>query len=384
MRNLGIAVAAALFATVSAKADSMMAGSVAVLPFVEAGTNQLWVGESIAEALRQTFAQRGLPTMNRDDVTAALADLRLRGNVPMTLASAVKVGQTLNTNRLVFGSYTVQGGVIAITAYVSDHMNARVVGPIRESAPLAELDRVEAHLAWELLNRIQASLAGPEVAYRGLRPAVRTSAEENFIRGWTGAEKDRERYYQQAAREDAKFARPVLELGMLELRRRNFKAAADWLVSIDAGDPLFASAYFYLGVARFELADYAGAQAVFERIKGVLPIPEVVTNIAVCESRRNSLHALASFREALDMDPSQADYHFNMGFILFKTGQFEAAADRFRAVLERDPSDSIATTLLGRAIKGDGLRKSADDARVSTAERFRASYDEPMRPNSAH
>ena len=36
-----------------------------------------------------------------------------------------------------------------------------------------------------------------------------------------------------------------------------------------------------------------------------------------------------------------------------KTGQYEAAAERFRAVLDREPSDAMATSLLGRALKDE-------------------------------
>ena len=67
-----------------------------------------------------------------------------------------------------------------------------------------------------------------------------------------------------------------------------------------------------------------------------------------------------------------------MGFMLFKTGQYEAAADRFRAVLDRNPSDQMATVLLGRSLKAEALRKVPADARFETPERFKDTYDEPL------
>jgi tetratricopeptide (TPR) repeat protein len=354
-----------------------------VLPFTGSSgspnSETAWIGESIAEALREAFLLRGSPVIPRKDVGTAFADLRLRGGALLTQASVLKLGQALNADYVIYGTYRwdAASGTLAIQATISDRAQARLHGPLEESGPLAELDRLEAHLAWQTLRGL--SLAPTEDMYRGLRPAVRATAEESFIRGLLAAGAEREKLYQQAARADTRFARPVLELGKLELGRKNYKAAAEWLLKVAASDPHFPETSFYLGVARFHQGDYAAAQAAFERITESLPIAEVFNNLGVAESRRNQLHALASFREALELNPTQPDYHFNMGFILFKTGQFEAAADRFRAVLERDPGDQAATVLLGRSIKGDGLRKGgAADPRFDAAERFRETYEPPL------
>jgi tetratricopeptide (TPR) repeat protein len=288
----------------------------------------------------------------------------------------------MNADDVVYGTYRVDSasGTISIQAVVSDRAKAQLSEPFNETGPLAELDRLEAHLNWRALAIIAPALTPPEPDFRTLRPPVRLVAEEAFVRGWTAsAPEQRESFYQQAARGDAHFSRPVLELGKIELGRKNYKAASEWLSKVNPADPHFPEMSFYLGVAKFREGDYASAQSAFERITALLPAAEVFNNLGVAESRRGSLHALSSFREALDINPSHPDYHFNMGYMLFKTGQFEAAADRFRAVLDRNPSDQTATILLGRSLKGEGLRKNnSADARFEGGERFRDSYEEPV------
>jgi tetratricopeptide (TPR) repeat protein len=368
-----------------AHADSVLAGSAAVLPFTNVSANPTpgseWIGESIAEALRQALIARGSPVIARPDVMEAYTDLRLRPSAELTQASVLKLGQALNADDIVYGSYRVDlpGGMLTIQAVVSDRAKAQLSAPFLEAGPLAELDRLEAHLNWRAIGLIAPALTPPEADYRTLRPPVRLAAEEAFIRGWITGPDQRETFYQQAARSDPAFARPVLELGKIELARKNYKAASEWLSKVNAANPHYPEANFYLGVAKFRESDYASAQAAFERITESLPAAEVFNNLGVAESRRGSLHALSSFREALDINPSHPDYHFNMGFMLFKTGQFEAAADRFRAVLDRNPSDQTATILLGRSLKGEGLRKgNSADARFELAERFREVYEEPI------
>jgi len=48
--------------------------------------------------------------------------------------------------------------------------------------------------------------------------------------------------------------------------------------------------------------------------------------------------------------------------------------ESLRAVVERDPSDSEATTLLGRALKKEGPRPG--DPRSEARERLKTNYEE--------
>ena len=58
-------------------------------------------------------------------------------------------------------------------------------------------------------------------------------------------------------------------------------------------------------------------------------------------------------------------------------GDFGAAADRFRAVLDREPDNQLATLLLGRCLKKQGLRANdSTDARLQGLERLKTNYDE--------
>ncbi|MBZ5604322.1 MAG: tetratricopeptide repeat protein, partial [Acidobacteriia bacterium] len=55
-------------------------------------------------------------------------------------------------------------------------------------------------------------------------------------------------------------------------------------------------------------------------------------------------------------DSADPDYHFNLGYTLWRAGQYEAAVESLRAVVARNPNDAEATALLGRALKRDGPR----------------------------
>src|SRR4051812_43854595 len=202
-RHRGFILTAALLSASQMRADSVLAGSAAVLPFTNISSvpapGHEWIGESLAEALREAFVARGLPVISRMDVKAAYTDLRLRATAELTQASVLKLGQALNADNVIYGTFRIDPatGSISVQAVVSDRARARLSAPINETAPLAELDRLEAHLNWRALSIVAPGLAGPESQFRSLRPTVRLAAEESFIRGWMASTAEqRESLYQ--------------------------------------------------------------------------------------------------------------------------------------------------------------------------------------------
>ena len=123
------------------------------------------------------------------------------------------------------------------------------------------------------------------------------------------------------------------------------------------------------------MADFRGAAECFQTVAASVPLNEVYDDLGAAQSRLNqSEAALASFRKALEGDSGDPDYHFNLGYTLWRGKQFDAAVDSLRAVVERNPGDNEATTLLGRALKKEGPRPG--DPRSEARERLKTNYEE--------
>ena len=91
------------------------AETAAVLPFANSsvkpapGTSSLdWIGESIAETLRDAFSLRGAVTLGRDDIQEAYRRLNLRERALLTEASVIKIGETVDAEQVVYGTFEVQ------------------------------------------------------------------------------------------------------------------------------------------------------------------------------------------------------------------------------------------------------------------------------------
>src|ERR1700683_3217351 len=76
------------------------------------------------------------------------------------------------------------------------------------------------------------------------------------------------------------------------------------------------------------------------------PLAEVYNNLGVVAARRGQKRAAEDFERAIQNDPSDPDYHFNLAITLARAGDREGAARELRTTLEHRPNDVDAKTLL--------------------------------------
>ncbi len=95
--------------------------------------------------------------------------------------------------------------------------------------------------------------------------------------------------------------------------------------------------------------------------------------------------AVEYFSKAVEADPSDADYHFNLALALFKNGDYAGAARQLREELQLKPSDAEAKSLLDMLNRGVTMASAATaPAGGGTAasqpripiERIKRNYDE--------
>jgi tetratricopeptide (TPR) repeat protein len=375
----------------------LRAETVLVLPFFNHSKsgNLDWIGESIAETVRDALGSQGVLVLDRDDRMEAYRRLSLRPGAELTRASIIKLGELLDASQVIHGHYDVappppasapasaatppkaaSKGSLRITARILDLKRLRQGPEFAEIGALEEISALETHLGWQALEFLIPKSAPSEQEFRRARPPVRVDALESYVRGLLAASPDqRHRYFTQAARLDEKYSQPRFQLGKIYWEKKEYRLAANWLKEVAATDPHYLEAQFFLGLCRYQTSDLEGAGKAFELVAASVPLNEVYNNLGAAQSRRGAAAAAqSSFRKALEGDRADPDYHFNLGYSQWKAGQFAAAADSFRAVLDRSPSDAEAVSLLGRALKQEGPR--AGDSKTEGRERLKTNYDE--------
>src|SRR6185295_5175069 len=181
--------------------------------------------------------------------------------------------------------------------------------------------------------------------FRKTHPVFRADAMESYIRGLLASSPEQKHhFFTQAARLDTRFSQPCFQLGRLLTDKKDYRVAAGWLERVDRANSHYSEAQFLLGICRYYTGDFAAAEVAFRQVAALVPLNEVFNNLGAAQSRQNEAETLESFGKALDGDSADPDYHFNLGYALWKRGKFDAAADSFRAALAREPSDTEATT----------------------------------------
>jgi len=362
----------------------LRAETVLVLPFFNQSNSENvdWIGESIAENVRESLTAEGVLALDREDRLEAFRRLSLRTNAVLTRASIIKAGESLDAAEVVFGQYELTAastgagdaapGTLRIAARILDLKHLKQGPEFSEAGALDNLATLEARLSWQALAFLAPKTAPAEEDFLRARPRVRLDALESYIRGLLAVNPEQQRqFFLQAARLDENYSQPCFQLGKSYWRRKDYRVAATWLARVNRSDPHYLEAQFFLGLCSYQTGDYAAAEKGFEIVAATVPLNEVYNDLGAAESRHNSQAAIESFRKAVEGDSADPDYHFNLACALWKAGQFRAAADSLRAVLERNPSDEEAAALL---IKVE--RHEASPLGTEVRERLKTNYEE--------
>jgi tetratricopeptide (TPR) repeat protein len=366
----------------AARAENVLA-----LPFFNhtGSTNLDWIGESISETVRDALVSEGVLALDREDRLEGYRRLSLRPGAELTHASILKIGDLLDASLVIYGSYELlpaetakaqSQGSLRITARIIDLKRMRQGPPFSEIGAVEDLATLEFRLGWQTLQQLEWKRVPSEEEFLKARPAVRLDAMESFARG-LGATSPEQRhlFFTRAARLDEHYSQPCFQLGKIYWGKKDYKIAAGWLARVTRSDPHYYEAQFFLGLCHYNTGDFAAAALCFQLVAEAVPLNEVYNDLGAAQARhKDSSQAIANFRKALEGDSADPDYHFNLGYTLWRSGDYAAAVESLRAVVERNPNDAEATALLGRALIQEGPRPG--DPRTEARERLKINYEE--------
>jgi thioredoxin-like negative regulator of GroEL/TolB-like protein len=363
---------------------------VLVLPFDNHSGNASlnWIGDSFPDTLNKRLTSAGFLTISHDDRQFAYDHLGLPADFRPTRATTIRIAEQLDANYVILGSYNVvpgsgadgntAGNRIVIQAKVLSIDALRMSAAIDDSAEMLRLFDAENAIAWKVARVIDPHFPASEQTFLGASGAVPLPAFEDYIRGINApTEAERLKRLKSAVAQVPGYSAALLELGKEQYVQRDFEGAAATLAKVPKTDRLALEANFYLGLANFNSAKYAGAQAAFTFVASRLPLSEVVNDQAVAVSRQGK-DSVDLFRKASEADPSDEDYHYNLAIAMFRRGDTVGATREVEAALKLKAADNEAIELRAQLKKvpaGTKLKANGEGG-FSPLERIRRNYSE--------
>jgi tetratricopeptide (TPR) repeat protein len=360
------------------------AATVLVLQFHNASQYRdlSWVGESISDTLQDQFNAQNQIVFGRHARLEALRRMGLRSDGDFTKATLIRLGQSLDADYVSYGSYDVKlpagtselkNSSIQISAHMLDLRKLHEGPDLSEAGQLSDLSRLEEHLAWQSLRYFAPSLNLPLNAFLSPEKLIRSDAEESYIRGLISTNQDQQvKWFTQAAALDPHFVNPIYELGRVYGERKEYRQALAWLLRVPATDSHYPEARFRMGLAAYSSGDYISAVSYFRELAKAYPLNEVFNNLGAAESQLKDPAAPGDFRRALEGDPNDAVYLFNLGSILLEANNFDEAAKYLASALSHEPDNDELHALLDRAQRREAF-PSGD--KTMTAKRLKSNFD---------
>jgi Tfp pilus assembly protein PilF/TolB-like protein len=333
-----------------------------------------WIGESFPELIGQKLSSAsGFYVVSRDDRLYAFDRLGIPANLRPTRATMIRIAQEMDADYAIVGGYDYDGQTFSASAQVLDLQRLKLTPAVVEKGLLTNLIEVERGLAWDVLRSVTPNLTMSRNDFVNTSPPIRLDAFENYIRGVTAPTPDEKiDRLTKAVQIDPKYTAALLELGKTYYDAHNYPEAETWLGRIPLNDPLARAAQFYIGLAAFYQADYERATQAFTFVSQQLPLTEVYNNLGVVVGRRGAKDAADYFQRAVNADPSDPDYHFNLAVALYRNAEAGGAARELKETLRLRPSDLEAKSFLN-AIGVNG--KPGANFRLPL-ERIKTNYDE--------
>ena len=353
--------------------------TVVVIPFENASPTPglEWLGESFPETFHEQLNSPLLYVASRDERLRAYDRQGIPSGVHASRATLYRLAEQMDVDYAVLGSYQYDGARLTASAQLLDMRAQKLLPAATESAPLADLGALQSALAWDMLHLIRTGFPEPKEKYVASVVPVRLDALENYARGVLATTADeRAQYYREAVRVNPDYAHAWLELGKTYYAQRAYEPAMAALAQVQPSSPSAREANFYLGLAAYAHGDFAKSESAFEFVAARLPLAEVYNNLGVVAARRGQKKAVDYFERAIQDDPSDADYHFNLGVTLAQAGDHAGAARELHAALDRRSNDAEAKALLDSLATPVGSVVPSSATSKAPLERIKRNYEE--------
>jgi Tfp pilus assembly protein PilF len=320
-----------------------------------------WVGEASAVLLADELNAHGLAAITRTERVRAFEQLHLPLSASLSRATIIKVGQMVGASDVIVGGFHAEGATLTVEAHAIRVDEGRLKPNVVESGPLPDL--------FAVYERLAGRLASGTARAGGVDPRPPLDAFENYIKGLVAeSPATQATFLETAIAQHPGYDRARLALWGVRTEQGDEAAALMAARAVRPGSRLERRARFLAGVSLLNLQRHGEAFEQFAALVENAPVPPlgsgakpaaaVYNNIGVVQIRRGATPQTGTatyyLTRAVDADPNDPDYLFNLGYAYMLERNQPAAIYWLREALRRSPADADAHFVLAAALQASG------------------------------
>jgi Flp pilus assembly protein TadD len=313
-----------------------------------------WLGEAAAILLADELDARGIPVLARSDRVEAFARLQLPFVTTLTRATMLRVAELVGATDLVVGEVrlgtrmTVKSRVISVDA-------ARQRQEIVDEGPGTDI--------YAIFERIASRLV-PGRPRADRRAHLPIGAFEQYVKGLVApTAAAQERFLEQARQQAPANDRVLLALWEVYSSQAAHEKALAAAQAVSRQAPLDRQARFSAAVSMIELQRYNDAFTMLQTLHGESASPVLSNAMGVVQIRRGSTPQTGLptyfFKRAVDEDPENADYLFNLGYAYARSRDVDAALYWLREQVRFAPADGEAHLVMSHMLRAGSKKVEA-------------------------
>ena len=362
-RHWAIVVLWAAVAAWPAAGAAQVPGGVAVLVLPFDNPRQeprlAWMREGAAVLLTDLLAASGERVINREERLRAFDRLQLPAGAGLSRASSIKVGQVVAAGVVVIGTLELTGDQLLARGRVVRLDTGRLLPEVQAAGALADLFGIFSRLAHEVRG---VSAAPPAMPSDRLPPSMQVF--ELYIKGLVAeAPATAIAFLEQAIKAAPQFDPARLALWDLHTEASAHQRALDALSGIRADSRYSRESRFRRSLSLMSLKRFDEALQTLRTLQGEERSAAVTNAIGVAELRRTATpppgRATYYFSQATEIDPSDGNLFFNLGYSYWIDRDPRATIYWLREAVRRNPGDGDAHFILGTALNQTGATAEA-------------------------
>jgi tetratricopeptide (TPR) repeat protein/TolB-like protein len=334
--------------------------AVIVLPF-ENPTQEArltWMREGAAILLTESLAAAGEIVVTREERLQAFDRLQIPANAILSRATTIRIGHTVTSAIVVSGTIAMDVDQIVARARVVRLDTGRLLPEVEARGPLADLFAVFGALA----QKIRGSSDPPPQTGGRLPPLPQVF--ELYVKGLIAETPSTAlAFLEQALKAAPQFDPVRLAIWDLHSEASEHQKALDVVSAIRGDSRLSREGRFRRALSLMNLKRFDDALVTLRVMQNEDPAATVSNAIGVAELRRATTiqpgRATYYFSQASELDPSDGDLFFNLGYAYWLDKDPKAAIYWLREAVRRDPGDGDAHFILGVALQQTGATSEA-------------------------